>query len=368
MISLIFSVFLGLFASPADVARARSLYESGSVAYRDGNYLVAIEAFDEANRLVSRPPVVFSLAQALRLQFFVDGRIEHLERAVATYHAYVEAVPEGGRRDHAVGHLSTLEPMLQRLQAGPEAPAGEATARLIVSSEVPGAHARVDGGPAASIPATFEVAPGERRVVVEAAEHQPEARTILAVAGSAVALNLDPEPLPGRLTVEAPAGAHIFLNGQSLGESPLDGAVEAPAGAYVVVVTQGGRLPFEQPLALGRNQTVTLGVDLETSPQRMTALGLLGASVGLAIGSGVVAGLALSSESDAGALEDRHRSQGLTVAEAGRYQDLLAERDDRASWATGLGVAAGGVALTAVLLWLFDEPKAPRPILGAQRL
>ena len=369
MTSLTFSLIIALLG-PAEIDRARQLFEAGGEAYHQGRYRVAIGAFDEAHRLAARPAILFSLAQACRLQYFVDGQVDDLTRAVDAYRRYIEQVPEGGRRDHAVQHLSTLAPMLDRLRAPPSdaAPPAEAPARLIISSEIEGARARVDGGPPSPIPATFEVAPGERRVVVEADEHLPEARTLLAVAGSAVALNLDPEPLPGRLIVEVPAGARIFLNGQGLGAGPLEGPIEAPAGQHVVVVTERGRLPFEQPVSLRRGEAVVVAAELPVSRQRIAAWGLVGTAAALAVGSGIFTHQALSAEADAQELEDRLDRQGFTVAEARRYRSLEASRDDHADWATGLGVLAGTAAITATLLWFFDEPESPRPTLqGAPR-
>lgn len=369
MNTLVFSVVIALFVSPADMERARQLFDAGSQAYHQGKYQVAIGAFEEANRLAARPAITFSLAQASRLQYFVDGQVAHLERAVQAYRTYIELVPEGGRRDHAVQHLSTLTPLLDRLKAGPTegAQPEAATARLIVSSEVEGARARVDGGPPSPIPATFEVAPGERRVVVEADQHQPEARTIPAVAGSTVALNLDPEPLPGQLSVQAPPGARVFLDGHSLGVSPLEGPVEAVAGRHVLVVADRGRLPFEQPVELQRGEAVTVAAHLETSRQRMAAWGLLAGAGALAIGSGIFTGLAVDKESEAQALEDQQDVRPLTVAEARRYRRLEDDRDDRADLAIGLGVAAGTVAITGILLWIFDQPESPRPTLFGPR-
>src|SRR6185503_11462520 len=67
--------------------RAKDLYDAGSEAYRAGRYLVAIEAFREARALATRPTLTFSLAQAYRLQYFVDGDAKALEQAIAMYRA-----------------------------------------------------------------------------------------------------------------------------------------------------------------------------------------------------------------------------------------------------------------------------------------
>ncbi|MEZ4467071.1 MAG: PEGA domain-containing protein [bacterium] len=349
-----------LTVSPATVERARTLYDAGSEAYRQGRYQVAIEAFEEANRLVNRPAVTFSLAQARRLQYFVDGDRKNLEAAVEGYREYVAAVEAGGRRDHAVQHLSTLAPLLARAQAANPEDEAEATARLIISSTVEGAVARVDGGEVAPIPATFEVRPGQRRVVVEAPEHQPEARTILAVGGSAVALDLHPLPIPGRIGVQAPEGARVFLDGEPQGRAPLEGPIEADAGDHTVVVAERGRLPFIQPIALRRGENAQVSAELPLSSQRIAAWSLLGSAVALTAGAGVFTGLALDAEADAQDLEGAADRRDLTAAEARDYRRLEGLRDERVDRAVALGAVGGAALVTGVLLWVFDEPEAPR--------
>lgn len=351
-------------AEGAAVDQARELYEAGGEAYRQGRYEVAIGAFEESRRLASHPAVTFSLAQSYRLQYFVSNEPTHIERAVALYREYLEQVPTGGRRDHAVQHLSTLAPILARLRTEADAPAGDepaaaAQARLIVSSRTAGAVARLDGGEPAAIPATFEVEPGERGVVVEAPEHAPRSVRTVAVAGSVVALNLDLEPLPGQLRVRAPAGAAITLDGRVVGTGPLPTPVEVSPGRHLLVVTDRGRDAYVQQLEIGRGQSVELEADLSVSRQRVAAWTLFGAAGALLVGAGVTLGLALDKEADAEVLGDRLASRGLTTAELARYRELEEDRDELGGLAIGLGAASAAAALTGLLLWVFDEPDAP---------
>ena len=88
--------------------------------------------------------------------------------------------------------------------------------RVIVSSRVEGAKARIDGGDPQSIPAAFEVQPGEHRIVVEAPEYQPRTLETVAVSGSVVALNVDLDEQPGQLSVRAPEGARVQVDGRAV--------------------------------------------------------------------------------------------------------------------------------------------------------
>jgi tetratricopeptide (TPR) repeat protein len=353
--------------SAQDEAQARELYQAGSQAYEQARYDVAIRAFEEARRLSPHSAVTFSLAQAYRLQYFVDRDLAKLERAVELYRAYLDEVPEGGRRDHAVEHLSTLTPLLEsrRLEAGGAGggPA-KAVARLIVSSHVEGATARVDAGEPAAIPAAFEVKPGPHRVVVEAADHLPEKLETVAVAGSVVALNVDPRDKPGHLTVRGPEGAHVAVDGRAVGESPLGGPLEVAPGHHLVAVTDRGREPFVEQVDVAHGGAAEVDAHLAVTRQRIYAWSLFGVAGALAAGAGVAFGFALDKESQATDLEKTLRSQGFTVAQAERYRTLQDDRDSDSRLAIGLGIGAGVAAAAGLVLYVFDTPEAPRlPVL-----
>ncbi|MCB9529194.1 MAG: PEGA domain-containing protein [bacterium] len=351
-------------SDPATLARARELFEAGSAAYARTHYDVAVEAFEEAYRLAPRPSVVFSLAQALRLQYFLDGDPKKLRRAVALYREYVDTVRTGGRRDDASQHLRDLVPLMQR----DAEPAADAPARLIVSADASGAQARIDGGDPRPIPATFEVAPGARRLVVEAPEHEPRTIETTAVAGSTVALNVTLTPQPGALTVRAPAGAQVEIDGRPLGPAPLPPIALAP-GQHRVVVVESGRVPFVQTVAVERAQALTIEAPLEVTGQRVAAWVLYGATGALLAGAGVAVGFALDAQSDAQAIEARWRTDGLAPAEVTRYQSRVDARDQRTALAIGLGAGAAALAGLATALYVFDDAVPPpeatvRPTLG----
>ena len=59
--------------SAGDLARARLFFESGERAYQEGAYEAAIAAFQQAQEVAPHPAIFFSLAQAYRLQYFLDG-------------------------------------------------------------------------------------------------------------------------------------------------------------------------------------------------------------------------------------------------------------------------------------------------------
>lgn len=351
---------LALLAAASPIEEAKSLYEAGGEAYRRGQYDVAINAFEEAIKLAPRPPIIFSAAQAYRLQYFVDADPKKLVRALELYRRYLIEVPSGGRRDHAAQYVAELAPILERQQAaeGGAAPVGEA--RLIVSSRVEGATARVDGSEPQTIPATFEAAPGPHTVVVEAPEHASKTIDTVAVAGSAVAVNVELEPLPGRVRLETEEGATVAIGGREVGKSPLE-ALELSAGTHTLAVVARGRQPWVETVTLARGESRDLRADLSTSGQRIGAYVVFGGAALLLAGAGVSSGLAIDRELAARPFELKLASVGFSSpSEADAYAQLRSERDAFARTAAGFAAAGAGAVITGVLLWLFDTPEIPR--------
>src|SRR5215468_3180958 len=125
---------------PADekttVEEARVYFDAGRQAYERGDYVTAIRSFEHAFEKVPRPEIAFSLAQAYRKQFIVDGDAAKLRRAVALY-----------RRN-----LGELQPQLARIDSlsaaavPPPAPPAPPT-QLMVMSPVAVAYVAIDDDP-----------------------------------------------------------------------------------------------------------------------------------------------------------------------------------------------------------------------------
>lgn len=338
-----------------------ALYRAGTDAYRAGRYDVAITAFEGALAGADRPDLLFSLAQAHRLEYFADGGSDHLEAAIEAYRGYLEKVPDGKRRVHATQHLSTLVPYLDRLRIERAEGRGAETrtaARVIVTSAVADARVRIDGGVAQPVPAAFEVEPGPHRIEVFADLHRTGVREVVAPTGAPLAVTVDPTPLPGTLTLDAPAGARVLVSGRSIGTSPLEGPVELVPGEHDLVVLARGRRPVVQSIDIGRGEATALAVELEPTTQRWLSIGALGLAVGLgAVGAGT-GYFAWDARQQATAIEGRV-DNGLTTADLTRYRALEQQRDELRDVTVGLGVAATTLAITGAAMWFFDEPAPP---------
>ncbi|MCA9541764.1 MAG: PEGA domain-containing protein [Myxococcales bacterium] len=353
-------LLIALLGSPPTSPEA--LYRAGRDAYRAGHYAVAITAFEAALAGADRPDLLFSLGQAHRLQYFIDGGSAHLEAAIKAYREYLERVPDGNRRVYATQHLSTLVPYLDRLrieqaEGGTEAKAQKA--RIIITSAVADARAQLGDGPPEPVPAAFEVEPGvPQRIEVTAASHEPVVREVTGVAGTPIALVIDPKPQPGNLRLQAPDGARIIVDGDPVGQSPLDAPIALPPGAHELVVLRRGRRPVSRAFDLGRGETVEMEVELERTPQRWVAIGAMELATGLALSGAVTGYLAWDAREEAREIEDRV-GVGLTAGELSHYHDLESRRDGLLDVTIGLGMAAAGLLATGLTLWFVDDPAPP---------
>lgn len=350
-------------AAPGNVDQARGLYQAGSDAFRAGKYALAIDAFSSARKLVDRPTVVFSLGQAHRLKYFLPpeiggGLAVDLKGAVEAYRAAIANGITGERRVHATQHLSTLVPLLQRATADGARPA-LSKARLIVTSRVKGAEAWIDGQERQPVPATFEVEPGKYAVHVVAPKHTPATQSTAAVKGTAVAVALDPTPIPGVLRVTAPDGARIQLGEKVVGRSPMAAPLTIAPGAYELIVRAQGRQPSARRFVMESAQTLTVDIELEPTAQRTTAWLLVGLGAALAVSAGTTGYLASSAQDDAVALRAR-LGMGVTEDEFDRYTDLRDTRDGYSDATVALGISATGALVTGLMLYLFDDPEPVR--------
>lgn len=343
---------------------AEKFFRAGERAYKAGQYLIAAQAFEEALKLYMVPGIVFSTAQAYRLQYFIDKDPGWLKRAIELYRKYIEAVEQGGRRDDAVASLAELEPIMLRIEAEQQGPiqtrAFVPETQLVVNTQVQGAHATIDGK-GGEVPLIRKVEPGPHKVVITADGYFPVEQTAIAVEGRLVPVEATLQPRPALVTVRTTRGAQIAVDGRPRGTTPLSGPLDIAAGKHFVTVTRRGHEAFGRELVLTRGQKVTLDAPLETTLQRKASWWVLGGAVAIAAGAGVTATQAFLANGSAADLEDQRQSQGLTAAELAEYDRLRDRRDDRLRLTYVLAGVSAGVAITGVLMRVFDDPRAEAP-------
>lgn len=341
---------------------AEKFFRAGERAYKAGQYLVAAQAFEEALKLFPVPAIVFSTAQAYRLQYFIDKDPGWLKRSIELYRMYVKDVAQGGRRDDATASLAELEPILLRIEAEQRGPittrAFVPATQILVNTQVSGATASIDGQ-AGDAPLVRKVKPGQHKVRVEAPGYFPVEQTVTAVEGRLLPVEIELEPMPAQVQLDT-NGAEVTIDGR-----PYRGAfsrIQLPAGKHFISVQRRGHRPWSREIVVERGQKLELDADLETTTQRKLSWWVIGAG-GVVVALGGVAALgAAGADSDASDLEEKRTSEGLTPAELDELIQAKNDRDDlgRSAWILA-GVGAG-IAATGVLMFMFDNPSAEVPL------
>lgn len=160
--------------SPETVQRAGSHFERGLQLYNDAEYRLALIEFERAYQLVPNYKVQYNIAQ-------VSIQIGRYARAVNALEQYLK---DGGT-DISPERRAQVENDLKML-------AGR-TARVSITSNVPGAEILIDETTVAQIPMSEKllIDAGEHRLTVRARGYQPRVEQVTLAGGDDVELNFD---------------------------------------------------------------------------------------------------------------------------------------------------------------------------------
>lgn len=350
-------------AQDSELEQAKAAFEGGKTAYAAGNYEAAIAAFSEAERLAPRPAIVFSLAQAYRLQYFVDKSPPRLKRAVELYRRYLAEEPQGPRREDSVTHLATLEPLLLKVETEHGLAAmveqRRTETQLMVSTSVKDALVSVDGATPILAPVLQTVTPGPHQIVISAPGYVERRLEKLAVEGRLVVIDAEMEERPAELALLVPEGSEVTISGRRVGEAPLPGPVALPAGRHLVSVSKNGAYPRAEEVVVERGQALAVEVDLETTTQRTSAYVVLVSAGALFVGGGVTTALAVLAEGRAQDIRGKlDGGENLLPEDLDAYDRAVGRRETFTAVSVGLFAGGGLAALTGVLLYAFDHQRA----------
>jgi tetratricopeptide (TPR) repeat protein len=96
-------------------------FREGDQAYKLGDYVTAIAAFEDAFRLSEDPIVLFNVAQAYRKQYGIDQNRGRLVKARDLYRTFMREVSDQNLRSQAQGLLSEVEKLLAETKDRPAA-------------------------------------------------------------------------------------------------------------------------------------------------------------------------------------------------------------------------------------------------------
>jgi tetratricopeptide (TPR) repeat protein len=330
---------------------ARILFDVGAKAYASGLYADAVTAFREAHALApDRSTVLFSLAQAERRQYTVNQDPALLEAAIAHFRKYLELVAEGGRRGDAVIALGELE----ALRVGAEVPAAK-PARIFITTETLGAEIFIDGKKRNQVPVIEEAPPGKHEIKIEAPGFITETREIVAVEGTIFPLEINLREKPSFLSVKAPAGASITVDGRVYGTAPLQSPMELSSGSHRLVVMKLGYVAYDERISIERAWTSSVNVALKPTTQRRVSYFLFGTSmVGLGTGT-VLAIAAIAKGTEAEHIYDQAKKENIHRATLARYISARDTGDILSVSSFGLILLGVGVGVSAGATYLFDS-------------
>jgi hypothetical protein len=354
--------------SAADLSQAKRFFTAGASAYEMGDYAAAIQALDAAYQLTPLPAVAFSLAQAERRQYFVSRERVHLTRAMELYRTYLAAVQTGGRRADATDALAQLEP-LAALNAGEDADrsatATEKT-RLMISSATPHASISLDGATGVRAPLIASVTPGMHQVIVRAEGHFQVERSVEAVSGAFIPVEIALVAQPAHLSLRARPDADLHIDDAFIGRIDGSRSLELPSGVHVFTFAENGHELQRVAAQLAPGEFREIAVDLEQTTQRTAAITLFVAGGGGLVVAAVLTGLALEREEAAIKIQ-RQREQGnISASMLAEYDEAKTDRNRFRGVATTAFAASLGGIVTGLFLYLLDAPDLRAPV-PAQR-
>lgn len=366
---LAFAIAFTLSATPSyadDRAQAKTYFAAGEEAYRSGQYRIAMQAFEEAYRLAPLPQILFSLAQACRRQYFVNEQPGLLRRSVELYRKYLDAVPRGGRRDHATKNLAEIVPILkildaQNLKPPPAAKPEPQKTQLMVFSKVEGTRVAVDEAAGGETPLVVDVTPGTHRIDATADGYFAEQLEAIAVEGRLIVVEVTLRERPATVRIDTTDGAELLIDGRTMGEAPLGRPLEIPAGHHELVVRRRGHRAVSRALDLERGQELKLEFQLQPTSQRTGSYWVLGGSALLAVGGGLTVGLAFGRQSAARRLLDKRDVESINLTEDERlaYNRHLEVRQVLTDASYGVLGTGAAMLVTGVLLYLLDSGTPP---------
>ncbi len=235
-------------AEDEKLARAKELFRRADALRLAGDCANALPIYAASRDLVASVPNTLNAA-------ICAAKTERGGEALELYASLL-----AGHRDQLTeDELRSVQAEMTRLRA--------ALGQLDVSGE-PGALLVVDGRRRGELPliGPIYVRPGAQEVRVVKQGYEPLVTTVAVRKGEMTRLQASLRPLTasGRVVVEAPSGAELWVDGSPVGQLPFDGLF-AP-GKHVYQVIDDG---LGSPLA---SMTVVVGQTVQLNPQ-LTPLG-----------------------------------------------------------------------------------------------
>ena len=225
---------LALAKGESDVARAVRLNREALDDYKGKRFKAALDKFTEANQLSPNPVLDLNIGRCYQLLDQPSKAIIHCKIALNARNA-PDRLRQAARR--------CVEKAQEKL----------ALPTLEVDSIPPNARVLIDGAERGRTPWSGEVQPGRRQVDLSLEGHRTFSKTLSVGFGanSRVIGTLVPLEVGALLTVTSvPEGSYVALNGQTIGETPLQ-RYPVDARAHSIEVFRNGYVPKIMTISIG---------------------------------------------------------------------------------------------------------------------
>ncbi len=219
--------------------------------FKEGNGLLDAGAYEEAlGRFLSSRDKVASMANTKNAAICLDK----LERYDEAYELYLELAGSFADKLRA-GERTALQREVKRLKAK--------LGQVEVVANVTGVLV-IDGRPRGKLPrAAVPVLPGRRAVHVIEQGYESFKTEVQVVAGATVKVNAELDALDaiGKLRIDEPSGAEVYVDGARVGLVPFNGVLSA--GRHYYQLRKGDEGSAPQAVAIVNGQTALAEPKLE---------------------------------------------------------------------------------------------------------
>lgn len=324
------------FAQSADdVSRAVELDKEAKQMISEGKYHEATELYREALTIIDHPDLLINLAKA-ELQL---GESQSAFNACSRALASPLLTPQA--REAAASCVSEAQIQMNQIRA-------------FVRTYPSGANLRLDGRSLGQAPWEGQVAPGRRQFDFELDGHVPVSRSVNAVPGAQLKLQVRmiPQGMGGLISLRTtPKSANIILDNEFIGQSPVI-SFPVSKGSHSLEIKFKGYLDERHQVSVSEGQNQKLNFFLKPVRGRVSATDLWPAW-GL-MSAGMLTGV-LAGYFGYRALNSRNQADDLALTDGSamgydEYRFLIRDmnRDQETSdilWTTS------GLMLTSGLTW-----------------
>ena len=320
--------------SDEDLARER--FMEGRQLFQDGEFHEAAEKFREAYELSGRSALLYNIGQAYR-------RADNLRDAERYFQQYLAEQPDAANADEVVETIIEI----QREQAS-------RLAILRVETTPSGAQIFIDDDsePRCESPCSLDLDPGTYELRAQAQGFLPTTSSVTLGIREELntALALRPSQRTGKLHIRANvSGASLTANNRTF-SVPTTEPVELPEGAQTITV-QYRSSTWTETIEIRSGETLHVFAPIgsmgsgDFSPLQLSAIGLGGASLGLATAAALMGRQAQSTHDHLSRQQALSGEVDPNLVDTGKSQRFLTNTLWISSFLT-LGAGAG--------LWTWD--------------